>query len=71
MAKKKRPNKAPAQPPHVMQGDVFRTFLYEAQSIGNECTARRAFDADVIEYLKEKGLLEDWTAWREARKPKA
>lgn len=65
MSKKKRPDKAPVPPPApVMHGDVFRTFVAEAQSIGNEVVARRAFDNDVGEYLESKGLRSDFDAWR-------
>lgn len=71
MARKKRPGppapqKTTALPP-VLHGDTFRAFLDEARSIGNECDARRKYDADVVEYLKEKGLFEEWAAWREAK----
>jgi hypothetical protein len=68
MSKSKNKHKAivPERAP-VMQGDCFATFLREAQSIGNEVVARRAYDADVGEYLAEKGLLEDFAAWREAK----
>ena len=74
MAKKKHPNSVPAtqraaaQPLPVVHGDCFRTFLDEARSIGNECTARREYDADVVEYLQQKGLMDEWAAWREAKR---
>jgi hypothetical protein len=74
MSKKKRPNKVPtrtaqnaAVPRPVVHGDAFRTFIAEAQSIGNEVAARREYDADVVEYLEEKGLFEDWARWREMK----
>ncbi len=72
MAKRKRSNKVPLKivtvaPPPVLQGNCFATFLDEARSIGNECNARRAFDAEVIEYLEHKGLTDDWSKWREAK----
>jgi hypothetical protein len=74
MSKKNRPSKAPARtaqnapvPKPVVHGDVFRTFVAEAQSIGNEVVARREYDADVVEYLKEKGLFEEWARWRAAK----
>lgn len=68
MSKKKRPQKV--QPPKVaaplpvVQGDCFRTFLDEARSIGNECMARREYDTDVVEYLTQKGLMDEWASWR-------
>lgn len=69
MAKKKTTNRNVPQPAPaaVVHGDCFRTFIDEARSIGNECTARREFDADVVEYLKQKGIFDDWSAWREAK----
>lgn len=73
MAKHKRPQKpAPVQPQKVgplpvVHGDCFRTFLDEARSIGNEVQARREFDADVAEYLQQKGLMDEWSKWREEK----
>lgn len=72
MAKKKHPKAAPAVQPQklalpVVHGDCFRTFLDEARSIGNEVVARRQFDADVVEYLTQKGLFDEWSKWREAK----
>ena len=71
MSRKKRPNKvqAPAAPVMpVLHGDCFRTFLDEARSIGSEVMARREYDADVVEYLKQKGLFEEWGRWRETKR---
>lgn len=67
MPKKKGPKMVPQQNP-VLAGDCFRTFLDEAVSIGNECRARREFDADVVEYLQHKGLFDDWAKWREVKR---
>ncbi len=66
MPKQKRANKVPSP---VVLGDVFRSFIAEATSVGNEVTARRAFDADVGEYLELKGLAADFNAWRAAKAP--
>lgn len=66
MSKKKRLNPQPAALP-VLHGRAFTTFIEEAMSLGNEVTVRRAYDADVAEYLKQKGLLEEWDAWRKAK----
>lgn len=60
MGAKNKPKSAPA----VTQGNVFATFVHEAQQIGQEVVARRAFDDDVSEFLKEKGLVEEFEAWR-------
>lgn len=74
MSRKNRPQKSqttqaqPAAPLPVLHGDAFRTFLDEARSIGNEVMARREFDADVVEYLKQKGLVDEWAKWREAKR---
>lgn len=72
MSKKKRPNQAtPAQRPTalpVLHGNVFSTFVSEAQSLGNEVMARREYDADVVEYLSQKGLMDEWSKWREAKR---
>lgn len=67
MSKKKRPVTPPVAPLPVLHGSCFTTFIDEAKSLGNEVVARRAFDADVAEYLKQKGLLEEWANWREAK----
>lgn len=70
MAKRKSPNSkaaVPAGPRVVAHGDVFRAFLDEARSIGNECGERRVFDAQVVEFLESKGLMAEWAAWREAK----
>jgi hypothetical protein len=66
MSKKNRPAKAPVTktPQPVVHGDAFRTFLAEATSLGNEVAARRAFDADVGEFLKTRGLTTDFEEWR-------
>lgn len=65
MPKKKRPNNAPSA---VLNGNVFATFVKEAQSIGSEVVARREYDADVGEFLKERGLLVAWADWRKAKR---
>jgi hypothetical protein len=63
MSKKKT-----AVPAPVLHGDAFHTFIAEAQSIGNEVAARRAFDRDVGEFLEEQGLRASFEAWRAAKK---
>ena len=72
MSKKNRPAKAPVTktPQPVLHGDAFRTFLAEATSLGNEVAARRAFDADVGEFLKSRGLGPAFEEWRAARSAK-
>ena len=69
MARKNRPAKktpVPANPP-VLSGNVFATFMHEAQSLGQEVEARRRHDVAVGEYLTQKGLGEDFAAWMMAR----
>lgn len=73
MSKKKHPQAStsiPASPPKlpVLHGTCFTTFIDEAHSLGNEVMARREFCADVVEYLKQKGLMDEWGAWREAKR---
>lgn len=76
MSKKKRPNRTvavaavPAAPPPspVMHNDVFRSFVDEARSIGLEVEARRAFQNEVASFLAEKKLVQEFEAWRAARK---
>lgn len=70
MSKKKRPQKVsvPAGPLPVLHGNAFVTMLDEGRMLCNEVAARREFDADVVEYLKQKGLLEEWGKWREAKR---
>lgn len=65
MKRKKSQNKPVPVP--VMNGDCFATFVKEADSIGREVVARRQFAADVVAFLREKGLFEEWTAWHERR----
>lgn len=70
MTKRKSPKTVPGGSPvkpSVLHGDVFRSFLDEARSIGNECAERRVFDAHVVEFLTEKGLMDEWAAWREKK----
>lgn len=70
MAKRKSPNSKAAVPEGskaVTHGDVFRAFLDEARSVGNECSERRVFDAQVVEFLESKGLMDEWAAWREKK----
>ncbi len=71
MSKKKRPQTAPVQRQTalpVLHGNVFSTFISEAQSLGNEVNPRREYDADVAEYLTQKGLMAEWAKWREAKR---
>ncbi len=70
MSKKKRPPKvsAPAAPLPVLHGSAFVTMLNEGRGLCDEVTARREFCADVVEYLRQKGLLEEWGKWREAKR---
>ncbi len=65
MKRPKKPVKAPQHPPQtpVHNGDVFATFLREAQSIGNEVVARREYDAHIVEFLEEKKLSAEWAQW--------
>jgi hypothetical protein len=51
-----------------MVGDVFQTFLHEAQSVGREVIARREWAADVVEFLESKELLVEWSNWRKAKR---
>lgn len=70
MSKKKHPNppvKLVQENPPVRMGNVFATFLREAQSIGNEVEARRALQNEVAAFLNEKGLADEFEAWRAAR----
>jgi hypothetical protein len=77
MSKKKRPNKpstktaAVSAPPPVTQGNVFATFLQEAQSIGNECMARRTMQGRVAVFLEMKGLVAEFEAWNKERDAEA
>lgn len=70
MSKKKRPPKvsAPSAPPAVLHGSAFVTMIDEARSLCNEVVARREFDADVVEFLRSKGLFDEWGAWRDAKR---
>jgi hypothetical protein len=77
MAKKKK-TKRPIPPPMktevpqpapqpIVYGNVFATFMKEAQSIGSEIEARRALQNEVAAFLAEKGLVDEFEAWRKAR----
>jgi hypothetical protein len=63
MPKKNRPNKVTPQKTTVLHGEVFAAFVREAQSIGNEVAARRAYQERVDAFLNERGLVEDFKAW--------
>ena len=65
MAKKNRSNASEKAAP-VVHGEAFATFLKEAQSLGNEVVARRAFAGEVAAYLRAKGFVDDFEAWRKA-----
>lgn len=67
MGTKKRPNTAPVA---VNRGDVFATFLHEAQTIGREVVARREFTEQVTAFLKTKGLVEEFEAFRAPKSDK-
>ena len=69
MPKKNRSNASEKAAP-VVHGEAFATFLKEAQSLGNEVVARRAFADEVSGYLREKGLVEDFEGWRTTRSGK-
>jgi hypothetical protein len=73
MRKKPAPT-LPAQPAlhktPVTYGDVFAAFVREAQSIGAEVEARRAFQNELAEFMTEKGLAVEFEAWRVARSAK-
>jgi hypothetical protein len=70
MAKRKQANQKASVPEvrAVLHGDCFHTFVAEATSLGNEVVARRQYDEDVVEYLQSKGLFDDWSAWRAAKR---
>lgn len=77
MSKKKRPNQKLAQTPApapnpllqpVLGKDVFIMFIDAAKSIGNEVVARRAFADEIGTYLAEKKLVDDFNAWRDAKR---
>lgn len=65
MGRSKRQN---SQPPKFVEGkDVFATFIAQADMMGQEVAARRAFDEDVSAFLKERKLVEDFDSFRKAR----
>lgn len=73
MPKKKSPKlrtvtAVPQQAPAVTQGNVFATFLQEATSLGNEVMARRALQNEIGAFLAQKGLVDEFEAFRNARK---
>lgn len=58
----------PAKKVPVVQGDVFATFIAEAQSLGNEVVARRRFADELAAYLDERQLVDDFAEWRANRR---
>jgi hypothetical protein len=71
MSRKKRPQKVIQPAPHplpVLHGSAFTAVLDEGRMLCNEVMARREFCADVVEYLKQKGLLDEWDQWRQAKR---
>ena len=59
--------KSPEKPKTVVAGDVFQTFIQEAQQLAMELNARRVWGNDVGKFLAEKSLIEEFEAWRKAR----
>lgn len=73
---KKKPSKKVVQvvqapPKPVVHGNVFATFMQEAQSLGNEVAARRELQNEVAKFLAEKELAEEFEIWRKERAPKS
>ena len=57
-----------AVPAPVPSGNTFATLLREMLSLVHELEARRRFDAEVGEWLKEFGLVDEFEAWREKKR---
>lgn len=58
------PDESPA---NVARGGAFAAVLEETLALVNELEARRRFDADVTEWLRETDRARDFEAWRKAR----
>ena len=59
-----------AAPAAVTVGNSFITVLSEMLMFVRELESRRQFDNEVVAWLKEVGLTEDFDTWR-ARKQEA
>ncbi len=55
----------------VTQGSVFATFISEGIAMTHELEARRRFGDDVGEFLRKRGLVEEFETFRAAKKPKS
>lgn len=55
----------------VTEGSVFATFISEGIAMTQELDARRRFCADVAEFLRKKGLVIEFEAFRNERAPKS
>lgn len=56
----------PDQKP-VHEGEVLGTLLREMMSAVQELEARRKFDTDIVDYLRERGITDEFEAWRVER----
>ncbi len=54
----------------VRIGSVFATLVQEMSELTNELAARRRFDADFVQWLKEFGFAKDFEDWRALHKPR-
>ncbi len=54
----------PEEAPVVRRGEVVATFFLEMKEMIDELGARRRFDNVFGDYLREKGLLEEFNEWR-------
>lgn len=54
-------------PDPVQKGSVVANVVRELVELSNELDARRRFDEDVTAFLKERGLIADFDAFRKVR----
>lgn len=55
----------------VTEGSVFATFISEGIAMTQELEARRRFGNDVGEFLRKKGLVDEFETFRNAKKTKS
>lgn len=55
----------------VTQGNVFATFISECVAMTQELDARRRFCDDAGEFLRKKGLVDEFETFRKGRASKS
>lgn len=55
----------------LTKSNVVAAFVESIHGLGSELNAWRVFGADVVAFLKERGINEEFGKWQEKRRAKA